>query len=171
MGQAGVATTLKHFPGLGQVRQNTDFAGAVVDTTTTRDDPGLASFRAGIEAGAGAVMMSSARYTRIDPDTPALFSTTIVTDVLRRDLGFNGVVMTDDVGAAAALADVPVGQRAVRFVAAGGDLVLTVRPSDVAPMIGALAAAADRDPAFAARLDESARRVLTLKSDRALLRC
>jgi beta-N-acetylhexosaminidase len=170
MGQSGVATTLKHFPGLGQVRQNTDFAGTVVDTTTTRDDPGLASFRAGIAAGAGAVMVSSARYTRIDPENPALFSRTIVTDVLRGDLGFGGVVMTDDVGAAAALADVRVGQRAVRFVAAGGDLVLTVRPGDVAPMVDALVAAAD-DPAFAARLDESARRVLTLKSDRSLLRC
>lgn len=167
----GVSATLKHFPGLGQVRENTDFAGAVVDTTTTRDDPSLASFTAGIDAGAGAVMMSSARYTRIDPDAPALFSRTIVTDLLRGDLGYGGVVMTDDVGAAAALKDVPIGRRATRFVGAGGDLVLTVRPSDVAVMIDALVARADGDPAFAARVDESARRVLTLKADRALLRC
>ena len=73
--QGGVATTLKHFPGLGRVRENTDFAGAVVDTThhasTTRASPRSAP---GIEAGAPVVMMSSAVYARIDPDNRALFS-------------------------------------------------------------------------------------------------
>ena len=71
--QGGVHATLKHFPGLGRVRENTDFAGAA-DTRTGVDDPGLASFRAGIAAGAPVVMMSSAVYERIDPDNRALFS-------------------------------------------------------------------------------------------------
>ncbi|MHC1559749.1 glycoside hydrolase family 3 N-terminal domain-containing protein [Actinomycetospora sp. C-140] len=170
MGEGGVGTTLKHFPGLGKVRENTDFAGAT-DRATTVDDPALASFRAGIAAGAPAVMMSSAIYARIDPDNRALFSRAVITDLLRGRLGFRGVVTTDDVGAAAAVSDVPVGQRAVRFVEAGGDQVLTIKPSDVAPMVDALSAEADRDPAFAGRLEESARRILALKSDRGLVRC
>lgn len=167
MGQSGVSATLKHFPGLGKVRENTDFAGGVVDTATTRADPDLAPFRAGIAAGAPLVMMSSARYARIDPDERALFSRPVITDVLRRGLGFDGVVMTDDVGVAEALSDVPVGQRATRFVEAGGDLVLSVRPADAAPMIAALVSRAGSDPAFRARVDESARRVLALKAQRA----
>jgi beta-N-acetylhexosaminidase len=115
--------------------------------------------------------MSSAVYERIDPDDRALFSRAVITDLLRGRLGFTGVVTTDDVGAAAAVRDVPVGQRAVRFVAAGGDQVLTVQPGDVGPMVDALAARAGSDPAFAARVDESARRILGLKSARGLLRC
>ena len=170
MDDGGVATTLKHFPGLGRVRENTDFADAADDVTTV-DDPGLASFRAGIAAGAPVVMMSSAVYERIDPDDRALFSRTVVTDLLRGRLGFTGVVTTDDVGAAAALADVPVGERAVRFVQAGGDQVLTIRPGDVEPMVAAMAAEAADDPDFARRLEESARRILTLKSARGLLDC
>jgi beta-N-acetylhexosaminidase len=170
MEAGGVATTLKHFPGLGRVRDNTDFGDAADDVTTV-DDPGLDSFRAGIAAGAPVVMMSSAVYARIDPDDRALFSRTVVTDLLRGRLGFGGVVTTDDVGAAAALADVPVGERAVRFVQAGGDQVLTVRPGDVEPMVTALSAEASGDPEFAGRLEESARRILALKSARGLVRC
>ncbi|WP_133827390.1 glycoside hydrolase family 3 N-terminal domain-containing protein [Actinomycetospora succinea] len=165
----GVDATLKHFPGLGRVRENTDFAGAA-DSRTSVDDPGLASFRAGIAAGAPVVMMSSAVYERIDPDNRALFSREVVTDLLRERLGFTGVVTTDDVGAARAVADVPVGQRAVKFVEAGGDQVLTIEPGDVEPMVDALVAAAD-DRAFADRVTESARRILALKADRGVLRC
>jgi beta-N-acetylhexosaminidase len=170
MAEGGVATTLKHFPGLGRVRENTDFAGTSDDVTTV-DDPALGSFRAGIAAGAPVVMMSSAVYSRIDPENRALFSRAVVTDLLRERLGFTGVVTTDDVGAAAAVDDVPVGQRAVRFVAAGGDQVLTIEPTDVGPMVDALVAAARRDPAFSDRLTESARRILTLKVDRRVVSC
>ena len=62
-------------------------------------------------------------------------------------------------------------QRATRFVAAGGDQVLTIEASDLGPMVEALTTKADEDPAFARRLEESARRVLTLKSERGILRC
>lgn len=168
MQAAGVAATLKHFPGLGKVRQNTDFAGGVVDSTTTADDADLQPFRDGIAARAPLVMMSSARYTRIDGADLALFSPTIMNDVLRGKLGFPGVIMTDDVGAAAALADIPVGDRAVRFLAAGGDLVLTVRPADVPPMLQAIGERAERDEAFRARADDAVRRVLVLKQAQGL---
>jgi beta-N-acetylhexosaminidase len=78
--------------------------------------------------------------------------------------------MTDDVGVAQALADVPVGDRATRFLAAGGDLVLTVQPQDLAPMLDAISTAA-RDPAFAARAQDAVRRVLALKEQQGILRC
>jgi beta-N-acetylhexosaminidase len=167
---ARVAPTLKHFPGLGEVRQNTDFAGGVVDSTTSADSPSLGSFAAGIRAGAPLVMMSSARYAKIDPDHQALFSPTIMRDLLRGRLGFDGVIMTDDVGAAAALADTPVGARATTFLAAGGDLVLTIRPQDLTTMVGAITTAA-REPAFAARAQDAVRRVLALKERQGILTC
>ncbi|MDL5157234.1 glycoside hydrolase family 3 N-terminal domain-containing protein [Actinomycetospora termitidis] len=170
MRDADVAPTLKHFPGLGEVRQNTDFAGGVVDSTTGPDSPSLQSFAAGIEAGAPLVMMSSARYAKIDPDNQALFSSRVMQDVLRDRLKFTGVVMTDDVGAAAALEDTPVGARATKFLAAGGDLVLTIRPGDLAPMLDAITAAA-REPAFAERAHDAVRRVLALKEQRGILTC
>jgi beta-N-acetylhexosaminidase len=170
MRDAGVAATLKHFPGLGAVRQNTDFAGGVVDTATGADSPSLQSFEAGIRAGAPLVMMSSAQYARIDPGHQALFSSRIMRDLLRGQLGFQGVIMTDDVGVAQALADTPVGARATKFLAEGGDLVLTVQPGDLAPMLDAITAAA-REPAFAARAQDAVRRVLALKEELGVLHC
>lgn len=170
MRDADVASTLKHFPGLGEVRQNTDFAGGVVDSTTGPDSPTLQSFAAGIRAGAPLVMMSSARYSRIDPENQALFSSRVMRDLLRERLGFTGVIVTDDVGAAAALADTAVGARATKFLAAGGDLVLTVRPGDLAPMLAAITTAA-REPAFAQRAQDAVRRVLALKEQQGVLRC
>lgn len=168
---AGVTTTLKHFPGLGRVRANTDTSTRAVDSAATVDDPFLRPFAAGIDAGTGAVMISSARYPKLDPDAIAVFSTPIVTGLLRERLGFTGVVVSDDLGAAAAARTVPVGQRAVRFLRAGGDLVLTVRSSDAGPMAAALTAEARKSPAFAARLAAAAGTVLRAKVRTGLLNC
>jgi len=117
------------------------------------------------------VMVSSAVYTRIDATQPAAFSRAVVTDLLRTRLGFGGVVISDDLGRAVAVAGVPAAQRAVRFVAAGGDLVLTVDPQTAGPMIDALVARAATDPEFATALTASARRVLDVKHAQGLLRC
>ena len=74
MDAAGVATAVKHFPGLGAVRGNTDFVRHVVDRTTTRHDATLAGFAAGVHARADMVMVSSAYYAEIDPGHRAAFS-------------------------------------------------------------------------------------------------
>ncbi|MDN5996231.1 glycoside hydrolase family 3 N-terminal domain-containing protein [Acidipropionibacterium jensenii] len=146
--QGGVATSVKHFPGLGAVRANTDLAVAT-DTTTSVTSPGLKSFRAGIAAGSQTVMVSSAVYSRIDPARPAVFSTAVVTDLLRGRLGFSGVVVSDDLGAARAVAQVPAAERARRFLDAGGDLALCADPSLVPAMVEGLRV--DRSPARVAR--------------------
>lgn len=168
---AGVDATLKHFPGLGRVTANTDTSTRATDPQTTAEDPALQPFVAGIQAGATAVMMSSASYPALDPNNLAVFSSAVIGDLLRNRLAFSGVVISDDLGNAAAVSDVPTGQRAVDFVAAGGDLVLTVDAADTEPMSSALLARAAADPAFAARVDEAVLRVLVTKQNAGLLVC
>jgi len=163
LADAGVVPTAKHFPGLGRVGANTDVSSGVTDRVTTRTDPYLAPFRAVIRTGHPFVMMSSAVYSRIDPAQPAAFSPTVITGLLRDDLGFDGVVVSDDLGAARQVSAVPAGDRAVRFVAAGGDMVLTVSPATLPAMFDALYDRAARDPAFRARVDRSAERILLAK--------
>lgn len=172
---AGVVPTVKHFPGLGRVTANTDTTSGVTDTVTTRTDAYLTPFRYASRTGSPFVMMSTAIYSRIDGANPAAFSPTVIGGMLRGDLGFDGVVISDDLGNAAQVAAVSPGDRATRFVAAGGDIVLTVNPSTLPAMYQALLAKARSDGAFRARVDESARRVLLAKQrlgllDRASLR-
>jgi beta-N-acetylhexosaminidase len=166
MHAGGVATAVKHFPGLGRVRGNTDFSSGVVDKVTTRNDPLLGSFRAGVGAGTDLVMVATATYTRIDPDHRAVFSRTVIGGMLRGDLGFSGVVISDDLGAAAEVATVSPGRRATRFVGAGGDIVITADAALTATMIDALVARAS-----VLDLDQHVRRVLALKQQRGLLSC
>jgi beta-N-acetylhexosaminidase len=168
MAAADVDATAKHFPGLGRVTGNTDLTAGVTDTQTTATDLYLTPFAAAIKAGIPFVMMSTAVYARIDPANPAAFSHRIVTTLLRDRLGFDGVVISDDVGGAAQVAFVPVGQRAVRFVAAGGDIVLTVDPAQIQVMRAALLSAM-KQPAFARLVDAAALRVLIAKSRAGLL--
>lgn len=170
MRSAGIVTTGKHFPGLGRVHGNTDTTSGVTDGVTTRHDAYLRPFRAAVRDHVPFVMVSTAIYSRIDPHTPAAFSPTIVRGLLRQDLGFHGVVITDDVGAAAQVANVPVGQRAVRFVAAGGDMVLTVNASQAAAMTHALIGRARASRAFRRKVDAAALRVLQAKQRAGLLR-
>lgn len=169
MHAAGVAVAVKHFPGLGAVAGNTDFAASVVDRTTTARSALLRPFRDAVADGADAVMVSSARYPKIDPDHLAMFSPTVIG--LLRDWGFDRVVISDDLGAAAAVAGVPVSERAARFVEAGGDLALTVDAATAGAMASGLRKAAKADPDLAARVAQSAARVLALKASRGLYRC
>ncbi|MDT5043466.1 MAG: beta-N-acetylhexosaminidase, partial [Actinoplanes sp.] len=167
----GVLTTLKHFPGLGRTRFNTDTTSKAVDTTTTVDDPYLRPFAAGIKQGSAAVMISSAAYPKLDPKNVAAFSEPIITGLLRKRLGFTGVVVSDDLGAAVAVRAFAPGDRAVRFVRAGGDLVLSIVAQDAARMSAALVAAAKSSPAFAARVADAASHVLRTKEKAGLIRC
>jgi beta-N-acetylhexosaminidase len=114
-------------------------------------------------------MVSSARYPRLDPDRVAVFSAPVI-DLLRNDLGFDGVVVSDDL-ATEAVAGTPVERRAVEAVTAGVDVVLTVATADAGRLADSLLEQASADPAFAARVTGSARRVLALKERFGLLTC
>ena len=170
MHQSNVLVTIKHFPGLGRVAGNTDFSSAVVDKTTTTDDPYLVPFQQAINSGADLVMVSTATYTQIDAQHLAVFSPTII-GLLRRQLHFGGVIVSDDLGAAAAVASIPAGDRAVDFIAAGGDLI-TVKNADlIAPMTTAIANRMASDAAFADQVNSAVTRVLRLKIHAGLVSC
>ncbi|QHA03125.1 glycoside hydrolase family 3 protein [Streptomyces broussonetiae] len=169
--QSGVMTTLKHFPGLGQVIGNTDTTANVVDSVTTADSGSLAPFRAGIRAGSPFVMVSSATYTKIDPKHLAAFSPTVIDHLLRSQLGFKGVVISDDLGNAVAVRSFTPAQRAVNFIAAGGDMILTVRPSTVPAMAQGIQARMQQDASFRAKVNDSVRRILDAKHNAGQLDC
>ena len=169
MSGADVDATLKHFPGLGRVTANTDDSSGVVDSITTRGDAYLTPFAAAINAGAPFVMMSTAYYSRIDPINPAAFSPFIINTVLRGDLHFGGVVISDDLGAARQVAAWTPATRAVLFIASGGDIVLTVDPSTIPSMYNAVLSYAKVNPTFTALVNSACLKVLQAKQARGLI--
>ena len=171
MGQAGVATTAKHFPGLGRVRGNTDFTSGVVDTVTTPQDPYLQSYQAAIRAGVPFVMVSLATYTRIDPRHLAVFSARVMGTILRQQLHFGGVIVSDDMGAASAVGGISPAARATGFLAAGGDLITTVSVPAATAMDSAVLQRATQNGTFRTQVNAAAMRVLAAKQAYGLLPC
>jgi beta-N-acetylhexosaminidase len=171
MRQAGVATTAKHFPGLGRVTGNTDLTAGVVDPVTVPGDPYLGSFQAAIDAGVPFVMVSLASYPRIDPRHLAVFSSRTMRTLLRERMHFGGVIISDDMGAAAAVASLSPAARAVGFLAAGGDMILSVSLPAAAAMDTAVLAKMKRDPAFRSAADSAVMRILVAKQAYGLLPC
>ena len=170
MADAGVATVAKHFPGLGQVAGNTDFTADVVDNVTTADSPDLNSFRAAVSAGVPMVMVALATYTKIDPGRLAVFSPAIMR-LLRGKLGFGGVIVSDDLGDAAAVQGIAAGTRATGFLDAGGDLITSQSLAPAEQMADAVLTRASSDSAFRATVNAAARQVLTAKQAAGLLSC
>jgi beta-N-acetylhexosaminidase len=164
-----MATTAKHFPGLGRVVGNTDTTSGVTDTVTTRLSSDIAPFRAAVASGTPLLMVSSAFYSRIDAQHPAVFSSTVITGMVRGDLGFGGVVVSDDLGNAKQVQGWSPGARAVNFIGAGGDMVLTVSPTVLPAMVAAVTSRSATDSAFRAKVNAAALRVLTVKANLGLL--
>ncbi|MCC6495540.1 MAG: glycoside hydrolase family 3 protein [Propionibacteriaceae bacterium] len=162
LADAGVAAAVKHFPGLGEVTGNTDHTAGVVDRVTTARSASLQPFRAAAEGGVAAVMVSSATYSRIDGSRQAVFSPKVIG--LLRGWGYDGVVISDDLGAAVSLRRVAASDRAVRFLAAGGDLVINADPALTGAMVRGVLRKAKASPDFAEHVTGSAARVLLLKS-------
>jgi len=170
MKTAPIATTAKHFPGLGRVVGNTDFTAAVTDTVTTVDDPYLQPFTRAIQTGVPIVMVSLATYERIDPDHLAVFSPAVIQGLLRDKLKFHGVVASDSLGATAVKA-IPAAARAIDFLDAGGDLIIVNELSVADPMATAIGARVATDAAFRARVDAAVVTILTAKHAAGLLDC
>ena len=165
MRDAGIAATAKHFPGLGGATVNTDDGPATVGAPIGRD---LVPFRAAVAEGVPLVMLSHASYTAVDGDRIASQSRRIVRGILRDRLGFDGVIVTDSMEAAAVLARSGVAEAAERSIRAGADLILMTGSASWKDVFPRLLAEARRDPAFRKRIRDGAARVLALK--RALLR-
>lgn len=166
---AGVEPTIKHFPGLGRVTLNTDVAAGVRDETMVRKDPYIAPFRDAVNAGVPWLMMSNAWYPKIDPNAMAPFSSVIVQDMVRGDLGFKGIIVSDDICDAVQVSAVPVGQRGVDFISAGGTMPLCTNSALLPQMYAGMVEAAQSDPAFAAKVDAAALLVLQAKEAKDLI--
>jgi beta-N-acetylhexosaminidase len=168
---SGVTATLKHFPGLGRVRGNTDTDASVTDDVTTTGDEQVTAFAGTLSRTTAHpfVMVSLATYTRIDPAQQAAFSSAVITDLLRGRLGFDGVVISDDLGDASSVRAVPPGERATRFLAAGGTLVLTVAPSLLTEMVDAVVSRDAADAQFSAAVDAAVHTALLAKARAGLL--
>ena len=143
MHSAGMAATLKHFPGHGSVLEDTHFDDAIDPRsleTLARED--LLPFVAGIDAGADAVRMAHVRYPAVAPE-PAGYSPRWMNEILRQEMGFRGVIFSDDIGMAAAESAGGVAARIDAHLDAGCDVVLVCPPALVADSLAAM----DRRPA------------------------
>ncbi|MCI1935677.1 MAG: beta-glucosidase [Bifidobacteriaceae bacterium] len=169
MRQAGVMTSIKHYPGLGAVTGNTDFtAEGTIDSTTVIGGEEEGAFATALKADPDIVMMALATYSAIDSSVPAAFSSKIINGRLRGELGFEGVVTSDSLSAAA-VQSIPSPELGVRFVSAGGDLVCVGDPGIAQKILDGLNAKAKESKSFRELVDRSAVRVLALKIERGLV--
>jgi beta-N-acetylhexosaminidase len=138
MHAAGMAATIKHFPGHGTVREDTHFDVAVdhrtLDELRATD---LVPFAAGIAANAEAVMLAHVTYPQVAPE-PAGYSPFWIDTILRKEMGFRGVVFSDDIGMAAAFSAGGIKQRIDAHLDAGCDVVLVCHPELVEESLDAV---------------------------------
>ena len=181
---AGIACAPKHFPGLGAASQSTGEGPARVGfDELTLHDRDLLPFEAAFAEGAEAVVLSHAFYTAYDPVTPASLTPLVTFELLREELGFEGVAITDDLGAGAIVArgaaaeaggQGPAGGSAVTTAAvaalqAGADLLMISEPQDQEGVAKAILEAVGTGELSEGRLDEAVGRVLLLKQELGLL--
>jgi beta-N-acetylhexosaminidase len=163
---AGLVGCGKHFPGHGDTRTDSHHELPVVDHDVARlRRIELAPFAAAAAAGMEAFMTAHVVYPALDAERPATLSRAILTDLLRGQLGFRGVVVSDDLGMKAVADRYPIEELAVASVRAGADHLLVREPaSRQRAAHEALVRAAEGDSDFRARVEESAARVAALKA-------
>ncbi len=149
---AGMAATIKHFPGHGSVLEDTHFDEAVDARSYTQiDEEDLKPFHDAIEHGAEAVMMAHVRYPLVD-EKPAGYSRRWIEDVLRGDLVFRGAVFSDDIGMAAAKSVGGIGARIAVHLDAGCDFVLVCDPKLVPESLASVSSREAASSALVAQL-------------------
>ncbi len=161
--RGGVAATAKHFPGLGGATTNTDFGSATIGGGAPTEND-LAPFKAAIAAEVPLIMSSHAVYPRLDANRIASQSPAILKDLLREQLKFDGVVITDSIEAKAVRATGEPEQVAVRSIRAGNDIVLTTGQGSWIRSYRALLAEARASRSFRALVKAAAARVLALQA-------
>ena len=164
----GVMCTLKHFPGHGDTAEDSHYSSAYVHRTKEEimaDE--MQPFRSGIEAGAEFVMVGHLIVPDID-EVPATLSYKIATGILRDELKFEGVAITDSFGMESIADNYSVDDSVVMSVKAGMDMIL--QPKDMASAVNSIEQAVADGELSEDRIDESVRRILTLKESRGLLK-
>jgi beta-N-acetylhexosaminidase len=159
----------KHFPGLGEGKLDSHRELPVIEKTFTRlwtED--LLPYRK-LRRQMPFVMISHAAYPQVTRDrTPASLSKIWITDVLRKRIGYRNLIVSDDLEMGGVLSAAPIGEAAVEFVRAGGDLCLICHREDfIVQAYETLISATERNSKFARRVAESARRVVTFKKKNA----
>lgn len=167
----GLAATAKHFPGMGGSDVNSHYALPVVSyDRETLERMHLPPFRAAIRAGVEAIMTGHIVVEAVDAELPATLSRKVTTGLLREELGFDGVIITDSMTLGAVVNGWGIGEAAVMAVQAGADIVMEIGPT-IVPLLGleAIGAAVADGTISEARVDASVRRVLSLKCRYGLL--
>jgi beta-N-acetylhexosaminidase len=163
LGEGGAIATAKHFPGLGRAIANTDLEPSEVDASDGALGDDLAPFREAIARGVPMVMVGNATYRGLDPDAPATLSPAVVDGLLRHDLGFDGVAISDDLGAGAIRAAVPEREAPVAAARAGIDVLLLAGTSDSTPARKALLDVLASRELDRGSVEQSLLRILALK--------
>jgi beta-N-acetylhexosaminidase len=158
---SGVAAGLKHFPGHGHTSGDShDVLPVVTQSPTQWREQDLPPFRAGVDAGAEVVMSGHLDVRALDKGTPATFSRKVMTDVLRTQLKFTGVAITDAMNMPPAM-KWPAGEAAVKALNAGNDVLLM--PPDIAAARDGIVSGLKSGALKRERLVEAVTRILTLK--------
>ena len=163
--EGGMLATLKHFPGHGDTDVDSHLGLPIIkDPRDTLEHVELPPFKAGIAAGAGAVMTAHIEMPALDPtpNTPTTLSRPIVSGVLRKELEFNGLIVTDSMQMAGVAALYKPGDAAVRAVKAGNDIIL--HSADNAAAFEAIKAAVASGEIPRAQIDASVTRILRAKA-------
>jgi beta-N-acetylhexosaminidase len=163
---AGVLGAIKHFPGLGEANLDTHHELPNVEKPWKKLwESDIAPYRA-LRREAPLILVGHAAYPAVTPDrTPASLSRKWITDILRKKIGYRGLIVSDDLEMGGVLQAAPIDQAAVEFVRAGGDLCLICHMEEhITRSYEALVSKAERDAKFARRAKESVARVLTFKT-------
>jgi beta-N-acetylhexosaminidase len=168
--ESGVVAVGKHFPGHGDTDVDSHLALPVIDKST--NDLAafeLIPFRAAISAGVDAIMTAHIALPQITGGEPATLAPQVLTTLLRQDLGFDGLIITDDLEMGAIVEGYGTAEAALRAFRAGADLLLfRFTAEQQRRAFDLLLGAAQSEPDIAARLDESVRRIVRLKLRRGL---
>lgn len=165
--EQGILCAVKHFPGHGSTSEDSHNGAAVVERTLQElFECDLIPFKGAVQAGVPFVMVGHLSLPKVvEDDVPAVFSKEIITDILRGELGFCGIVITDALDMGAVTDYYSSAQAAVMAVAAGADMLLM--PEDFVAAYEGVLNAVQRGELTQERIDESVRRILKVKLEMA----
>ena len=171
--EAGLWYSYKHFPGIGKtdvdLHADTSVVPVAKETLLNEDTKVFVDLIKQSKPNTYAIMVSHAMYPQIDPDHPSSLSKAIITDWLRKDMGYNGVVVTDDMDMGALAKHYTFGDMAVQSILAGSDILLVCHEYEhMQEAYNGLMKAVKDGRISKERLDESVKRILLMKMSRGL---